>query len=218
MKQTLTTEQVQFIENALIEKCDFKDFNDVRLEIVDHLASDIEEDMNNNNSDFKTAFIKILNKWNPLILPKTVSFYSNVPYMVCKLWKSLDSKFYYGSFVLSILLTFVFYKLIENGMSVFTLFLPIIFIGLCANVYLFYKKITTKVSTTLSVYAFKRIYKNSITFVLFIVLNIALSLDGDNYNLFPLYYGLIYFSILMVGRAFVAHKNIKIENQLLKVI
>ena len=67
-------------------------------------------------------------------------------------------------------------------------------------------------------YAFKRIYKNSITFVLFIVLNIALSLDGDNYNLFALYYGLIYFSILMVGRAFVARKNIKIENQLLKVI
>lgn len=218
MKQTLTTEQVQFIENALIEKCDFKDFNDVRLEIVDHLASEIEEEMSINNSDFKTAFIKIMNKWNPLILPKTISFYNNVPYMVCKLWKSLDSKFYYGSFVLSILLTFVFYKLIESGTSKFTLLLPVISIGLIASVYLFYKKITTKISTTLSVYAYKRIYKNSMTFVLFIVLNVALSLDGDNYNLFPLYYGLIYFSILMVGRAFVAHKNIKIENQLLKVI
>jgi len=218
MKQTLTTEQVQFIENALIEKCDFKDFNDVRLEMVDHLASEIEEEMNHSNSDFRTAFVKVMIKWNPLILPKTISFYSNVPYIVCKLWKSLDSKFYYGSLVLSILLTFVFYKLIESGTSLVTLLVPVISIGLIANVYLFYKKVTTKVTTTLSVYAYKRLYKNSLTFILFIALNIALSLDGNNFNLFPLYYGLIYFSILMVGRAFVAHKNIKIENQLLKVI
>src|SRR5574344_1829717 len=96
MKQ-LTTEQLQFIENALIDKCNFKYFDDVRLEVVDHIASEIEEEIQNNNISFNQAFVTIMTKWNPLILPKTWSRYENIPYIVTKLWKSLDWKFQFSA-------------------------------------------------------------------------------------------------------------------------
>ena len=48
MKPKLTTEQVQQIENKLYNDYDFY-YDDTKYEVIDHIASEIEEDMQFNS-------------------------------------------------------------------------------------------------------------------------------------------------------------------------
>ncbi len=61
MKPTLTTEQVQQIENKLYNDYDFY-YDDTKYEVIDHMASEIEEDMQFNS--FETAFDKVFRNWH----------------------------------------------------------------------------------------------------------------------------------------------------------
>lgn len=61
MKPTLTTEQVQQIENKLYNDYDFY-YDDTKYEVIDHIASEIEEDMQFNS--FETAFDKVFDHWH----------------------------------------------------------------------------------------------------------------------------------------------------------
>lgn len=61
MKQTLTSEQVQQIEHKLYSDYDFY-YDDTKYEVIDHIASEIEEDMQ--FSSFETAFGKVFYNWH----------------------------------------------------------------------------------------------------------------------------------------------------------
>ncbi|WP_177761645.1 hypothetical protein [Flavobacterium sp. I3-2] len=60
MKQTLTTEQLQQIENKLYNDYDFY-YDDSKYEIIDHIASEIEDQMQ--TSTFQFAFDTVFDQW-----------------------------------------------------------------------------------------------------------------------------------------------------------
>lgn len=214
----LSAEQIDFIETALIEKCNFKDFDDVRMELTDHIATEIETEIENNKLLFDAAFVKVMTRWNPMILPKSWSRYENVPYIVCKLWKSLDWKFQFAAIPIAALISYLFFLLQERDFSVYLLLLPILLAGLISNIYLLYRKIIIKIHSTLSSYALHKIFKLSLGMLLFIGLNILVFNGITENSIQPLSFPTIYISLIMMGKSWVMHKHLKIENQLLKVI
>lgn len=218
METRLTTQQIQFIENALIEKCNFKDFDDVRLEVVDHIATEIEDELNHSEGTFHQAFVKVMNKWNPIILPKTWSRYENVPYIVCKLWKSLDWKFQFSAIPIVAVISFVAYQLQEKDISMYFFMLPILLLGFLANAYLVYRKFTNKTHSTLSTYALQKIMGQTFLLVAFLLMNLYFVSSVGSKTIIPVFWPTTYVSLLAIGKAWVMHKHLKIENQLLKVI
>ncbi len=217
MKQ-LTFQRIQFIENALIEKCNFKDFDDVRLEVVDHIASEIEEDLQNNQTTFDQAFVKVMNRWNPMILPKTWSRYEHIPYIVAKLWKSLDWKFQFSAIPVTLVISLIAYYGQQNGISGYLFLLPMLVLGVLANAYLLMRKYKNKVNSTLSAYALQKVFGQTLTFLAFLIINAFFMSEETYETILPLFWPSTYVSLLMLGKAWVMHKHIKIENQLLKVI
>lgn len=120
----LTTEQIQIIETALNDKCNFKDFDDVRIELVDHIATEIEQELETNTNSFEQAFVKVMTRWNPMILPRTWSRYENVPFMVSKLWKRLDWKFQFSTIPLAALFSYIGFQLQEKDISIYLYLFP----------------------------------------------------------------------------------------------
>ena len=213
MKQ-LTNQELLVIDKALTEICSFKNFEDVKLEVLDHIALEIEAEMHQNATDFKTAFIKIMTQWNPLILSRNWSRYENVPYIVCKLWKSLDLKYQYSIIPIAALITLFLSKLtVSNTLYII---LPFVLIGTITNTFLIYKKLKNKHKTTLSSYALHKIEILTAMniFVYFITLNFA---KDTTSIILPLLWLLVYSTFATCSKALIMHKNVKIENQLLKL-
>src|SRR5690606_163862 len=214
----LSAEQIDFIETALIEKCNFKDFDDVRIELVDHIATEIEQELETNTNSFEQAFVKVMTRWNPMILPRTWSRYENVPFMVSKLWKRLDWKFQFSTIPLAALFSYIGFQLQEKDISIYLYLFPFLTVGIVSNGYLIYRKITNKVNSTLSMYSLQKIYQKTFVMLAFIVMNIFFFTAGVEKSIIPVFWPTIYISLLMMGRAWIMHKHLKIENQLLKVM
>jgi len=58
----LTTEQIEFINQTLIKK-GIK-FDDLKIEVLDHIASQIESEMEVTQTTFPDAFTKVFERWN----------------------------------------------------------------------------------------------------------------------------------------------------------
>lgn len=58
---TLTSEQIQTID-AILEKKGIK-YIDIKLELVDHIATQIEQEMITKGADFESALCLVLDKW-----------------------------------------------------------------------------------------------------------------------------------------------------------
>lgn len=214
----LTVEQIQIIETALNDKCNFKDFDDVRIELVDHIATEIEQELETNTNSFEQAFVRVMTRWNPMILPRTWSRYENVPFMVSKLWKRLDWKFQFSTIPLAALFSYIGFQLQEKDISIYLYLFPFLTVGIVSNGYLIYRKITNKVNSTLSMYSLQKIYQKTFVMLAFIVMNIFFFTAGVEKSIIPVFWPTIYISLLMMGRAWIMHKHLKIENQLLKVM
>ena len=65
----LDKKQIQFIDETL--KLNGVVYQDVKLELIDHIATDIEEYAQENNSDFVEAFKIVFEKWKPELEPTT---------------------------------------------------------------------------------------------------------------------------------------------------
>lgn len=217
MKQ-LTTEQTNYIDYVLRNDYSFEYFDDLRIELLDHIATEIEEVIQNNNISFDDAFVTIMTKWNPLILPKTWSRYQEIPYIVAKLWKSLDWKFQFSAIPITLVISLLAYYSQQNDVSGYLFLLPILITGVFANVYLLIRKNNNKVNSTLSTYALQKIYGKTLTLLGFLIINAFFISEGTTETILPLFWPSTYVSLLMLGKALVMHKHIKIENQLLKVI
>ncbi|GAB7255677.1 hypothetical protein [uncultured Polaribacter sp.] len=152
----LTKEQTQRVEHYLNVKQ--IDYIDIRLEIFDHIISDIEEKMELEKLDFDTSFYAITDKWNKH-LKDTSSFYFGVMYSAPKIILEKAKKYYKKWFFLSLLsysiplilidkLNIILSTKIENILNI--VFYSIILICLLSFAYLFVNKDTKKVKTTYS--------------------------------------------------------------------
>ena len=152
----LTKEQTQRVEYYLNVKR--IDYIDIRLEIFDHIISDIEVKMESENQDFETSFYAVTDKWNKH-LNDTSSFYFGIMYsapkMVIEKAKKHYKKWFFLSFLAYLIPSILIDKLdiilstkIENILN-FS-FYGITFICLLIFAYLFIKKDTKKVKTTYS--------------------------------------------------------------------
>jgi hypothetical protein len=63
----LTTEQIDHIEQTLVNNG--LDFEDVKLELIDHIASEIEVTMTSDEMSFLPAFYKVFDTWKEQLKP-----------------------------------------------------------------------------------------------------------------------------------------------------
>jgi hypothetical protein len=86
---------------------------DLRMEIFDHIVSDIEAKMMAENSDFETAFYKVTNTWNKQ-LRKESSLYFGLTYSLPKIVLDKAKKVYKKWFFLSVLVYLIPYILLDH--------------------------------------------------------------------------------------------------------
>ncbi len=152
----LTTEQTQRVEHYLNVKR--IDYIDIRLEIFDHIISDIEAKMESEKLDFETSFYAVTKKWNQH-LKDTSSFYFGIMYsapkMVIEKAKKQYKKWFYLSFFSFLIPSIIIDNLnvivstkIENILNY--AFYGVTFICLLIFVYLLIKKDTKKAKTSYS--------------------------------------------------------------------
>lgn len=84
----LNLEQIKQIENFLIEYYHIK-YEDIRDEVLDHIASEIEDKMTN-GMVYEAAFKQTFNKWNKELTPHLWIRYNNVPRFIAKKWYKRD--------------------------------------------------------------------------------------------------------------------------------
>tara|TARA_R110002051_G_scaffold46533_1_gene93131 strand:- start:662 stop:1318 length:657 start_codon:yes stop_codon:yes gene_type:complete len=152
----LTIQQIQKVEQYLNAKR--IDYIDIRLEVLDHIVSDIEVLIERETIDFETAFYKVTNKWN-LHLKETSSFYFGIMYSAPKILIDKAKKtfrkyffmlfaFYFFPLIFFSNIYFSFSKNAQNyfnqGFKTATIFLLMI------SIYVLINKDKSKLKTTFS--------------------------------------------------------------------
>lgn len=213
MKQ-LTNQQLLLIETTLIEKYNFKNFDDVRLEIQDHISLQIEELINSENISFSDALDRIFKQWNPEL--KTTDWNNTkVPKLIFDLYNKLDNKSFTIAFTISIVIASACFFIRNYAMSNF------IFSFLTTCTYLIFlfilfqtKKNTFK--TTLSFYATYRLKYYLLAFATITLIEILIYYLYGKYTFVPNIISLM-FAFQFYFRGKIMYRNITIENQLVKV-
>jgi hypothetical protein len=150
----LTTEQINKID-IILEKLGL-DFLDFKLEIKDHIACEVEEEMETNQSDFNSAFILVLERWESKLVLSESLFISNKRSFPKIVIKQLFKRFLiynitlFVTFLLGILSYINFLKDFEKE-SVFTnsfkwIFCSCFFIFSALKLIIYLKKLKTSYS------------------------------------------------------------------------
>ena len=96
----LTKEQIQRVEKYLDKKG--VKFIDFRIEIFDHIISQIEQQLAIDNADFKTVFYQVTNQWNKQ-LDETSSWLLGLTYTAPKIVIKKAKKVFTPYFIISFL-------------------------------------------------------------------------------------------------------------------
>ena len=109
----LTAEQIEFIDQTLNEK-GIK-FDDIKLEVLDHIASEIENEMEVTNNEFPVVYNQVLNKWGEefKLTRDFFSLQSTYPKLVHSKLKNQMKKEVILSIITSIILIIIF-QLVDN--------------------------------------------------------------------------------------------------------
>lgn len=213
----LSTDQINYIDYVLKKQYTFENFEDLRVELLDHIASDVELEMQNNNMSFDKALPNVLHKWEDEITCDRDSYYNRVPKIVGNLWKKLDWK--YNICILPLTAILVFGSLSfgkENWVTYVMYFTACI--GLVLGAYLLNLLRKNQFNTVLSMYSKNKIKLYVGLFLFALILNIGTNYsDGDLLSR-PALFVVIHTTLVFAVRTIIMRKNIKIENQLLKVI
>ena len=144
----LTAEQIQQIDYTLRKHYTFEKFDDVRMELLDHIASDVEVEMNTDQLSFENALPKVLFKWKTEISWDRNSRYDSVPNIISRFWKKLDWKFQFSTIPLAALFSYIGFQLQEKDISIYSYLFLFLILGIVSNGYLIYRKVTNKVNST----------------------------------------------------------------------
>lgn len=185
----LTVEQIYKIEETLV--LNGVVYDDIKIELTDHIASDIEEVMINQGVDFKTALINSFDKWEVQLRPASNAFWTpfwlNGPKLFIDKWVKESKKQSIYWLLLSVFITFTtiwiimqsksnkFLVQLEQGYQILLIVLIVfLFIGR----YLVYK---SKTKTIFS-YMFN---VNSVVSVLILAI-LLISIEFDSYFIFAI--------------------------------
>ena len=150
----LNTEQLNRVAHYLNEKEVL--YIDFRMEVFDHIVSDIEAKMNQENLDFETAFTGIKTEWNKQ-LKDTSSFYFGIMFYLPKIVmdkakKTFRKLYFTGTFMMIFLfllienVQYVFSKTLQNNINL--LFKLVSILCLIYLVFIFIKYFKIKEKTT----------------------------------------------------------------------
>ena len=213
----LITDQINHIDYVLRNDYSFEYFDDLRVELLDHIASDVEALMETNSISFEEALPVVLYKWNDEISWDRNSKYNRVPKMVSKLWKKLDWKYNYCIIPLTAILCFGSIPYRKEEWMTYAMYV-VGLVGIILGGYLLNLFSKNKFNTVLSMYAEDQIKIYEGILVLALVVNIGINYsDGDVLSR-PALFVIIHTTVVFLMRTIIMRKNIKIENQLLKVI
>ena len=215
----LTKEQIQRIEHYLNAKN--ITYIDIRLEILDHIISDIETKMIKENLDFETAFYNVTVKWNHH-LKETSSWYFGVAFSAPKIVIEKAKNFYKKQFLVSntlfaflILLAFIEsklnYKILEDTQLNSTNVLVSIN-ALCLIIYTFLIVSNSKIKQK-TIYSF--ILKTQSLGLFFSVISISFSGIIENVNHA---YNLTLMFVIVTFNYFYSYNKHKKEIQKYKVL
>lgn len=213
----LTKDQIEEVDYVLRKHYTFENFDDLRTELIDHIASDVELLMQNEKLSFDEALSKILYKWKTEISWDRNSKHNSVPKMVSRLWRKLDWKYNSITIALVVALFFLDQLFSKEEWVAFIMYL-IGVVGCFLGIYLIkiFKK--NRFNTVLSMYAEDKLIVNLSIVLIGIVVNILLNyFDGDFLSR-PGFPAIVYATITLMIKTILMRRNIKIENQLLKVM
>jgi len=106
----LTNQQTQEVERYITQKK--VDYLDLKLEILDHMISEIEEKMNKNSS-FEDAFYIVKQKWNKHFVQRTSFYFGNLnpaPKIVIETAKKIYKPYYFIMFSMYFFPLILLYK------------------------------------------------------------------------------------------------------------
>src|SRR5690606_4154035 len=213
----LTTDQINHIDYVLRNDYSFDDFEDLRIELLDHIATDVELMMEENAIAFEEALPQVLHKWNDEISCDKSSFYNSVPKIVGTLWKKLDWKYNICVLPLTAVLSFGSIYLNKEVWVTYAMYF-IASIGHVLGSYLLILFRKNQFNTVLSMYS-KNKSKFFVGLFLFALLrNIEANYSDGDLRSRPALFVVIHTTLVFTVRIIIMRKHIKIENQLLKVI
>ena len=105
----LTTEQITQIEETLV--LNGLNYDDIKLEVTDHIASEIEVLMEENTLSFDENLKLVFEKWEPQLKSSSsflVGLIYSAPQLVMNKWVSITKKMLLVSFVVSLSVAFIF--------------------------------------------------------------------------------------------------------------
>lgn len=206
----LTTDQINHIDYVLRNDYSFEHFDDLRIELLDHITSDVELSIEKNSITFEEALPIVLHKWNDEITCDRNSYYNSVPIIVAKLWKKLDWKYNYFVLLLTGILCF---GSMPFGREDWVTYMMYIFggIGFVLGIYLLNLLRRNQFNTVLSMYAKNKIKLYVGLFAFALIANLALNYsDGDLLSC-PALFGIIHTTLVFAMRTILMRKNIKID-------
>jgi hypothetical protein len=128
----LTIEQIAQIEETLV--LNGVKYDDIKLEVTDHIASEIEVIINEDGFLFETAFKEVFEKWKPQLRPSSsfwVGIIYSAPKIVLDKWVSITKQQQLKSLFIAIIPALIFTIFLKSNVekynySIFASFLKTI--------------------------------------------------------------------------------------------
>lgn len=196
----LTTEQIECINQTLISKG--VKFDDVKLEVLDHIATEIENEMQVSNNDFSVVFNQVFENWNSELQPTRAFFSLNTyyPKLARNSFRNQIKLEIVTTIVLSLLLFFSFQLVSDSNTKLqFIFWIKKVFfyayIGTILSMFIFkFFNAKSKVSSTYK-YSFDARFP-SIFIWLALIINDNIPQDTTNQNLFVPSMGCLFMYLL----------------------
>ncbi len=219
--KSLNTDQISIIEEILLETYNLK-YDHLRIEILDHIASETEALINKEALPFDLALKTVFKLWHKELQTKKMGTYKDSPRMVVTLWRRLDLQYLLILMAISTLVFAVMYGFeveeskVEGG----------VFCLLVLNVLVSVKTISvvfdSSQKTVINEYVKKGIL-GLLTFNIYLLIMVFVSnrpepkTEGIDWGVYvPIFLGLAIFVRLLLGYRLMK-KSLIIEENTLKI-
>jgi len=208
----LTKEQIQEVENYLTNKD--VEYVDLHLEVLDHISSDVENLMNDNQLNFNEAFEEVKEKWNEVFSYKW-SYWLGISNGGSKLFIDHCLRIYRPilikialSLLASIIFFSIYYKKLEVNLASYQtigkymfLIFSILYVAL---IYIWKHKINDAGKTTTYYYLYKKTVMPNVAFSVLLILQVIL-FDKNVFDVSILLFSIVFLLNLYTGFTF--YKN-----------